>query len=87
MKKNEIMLSRNELILDSTYRKPMSKKRWKQPNYFLWECVFMIAMYILRADSFAISLLALAVMAVSCFKLKDMDLSEECNTGLHFNSH
>ena len=63
----------------------MSKRRWKQPNHLLWECVFVIAMF-LMSDSFAISLLALAVMVFSCFKLKDLDLSEECDTGLHFNS-
>ena len=61
----------------------MSKRRWKLPKYFLWECVFMIAMFSM-SDSFAISLLALAVMGLCCFKLKDMDLSEECNSGLHF---
>ena len=84
-KKNEIMLPKNELILDGTYRKVMSKKRWKQPNEFLWTLVFMVGFFMMSADSFAVLLLALGVMAFSCFKLKDIDLSEECDTGFHFN--
>ena len=84
-KKNEIMLPKHELILDGTYRKVMSKKRWKQPNEFLWTLVFMVGFFMMSADSFAVLLLALGVMAFSCFKLKDIDLSEECDTGFHFN--
>ena len=84
-KKNGIMLPKNELILDGTYRKVMSKKRWKQPNEFLWTLVFMVGFFMMSADSFAVLLLALGVMAFSCFKLKDIDLSEECDTSLHFN--
>lgn len=84
-KKNEIMLPKNELILDGTYRKVMSKKRWKQPNELLWTLVFMVGFFMMSADSFAVLLLALGVMAFSCFKLKDIDLSEECDTGFHFN--
>lgn len=64
----------------------MSKKKWKQQKEFLWILVFMVGFFMMSADSFAISLSALVVMVFSCFKLKDMDLSEECNTGLHFNS-
>ena len=85
-KKNEIMLPKNELILDGTYRKVMSKKRWKQPNELLWTLVFMVGFFMMSADSFAVLLLALGVMLFSCFKLKDIDLSEECNTGFHFNN-
>ena len=85
-KKNEIMLPKNELILDGTYRKVMSKKRWKQPNELLWTLVFMVGFFMMSADSFAVLLLALGVMAFSCFKLKDIDLSEECDTSLHFNN-
>ena len=84
-KKNEIMLPKNELILDGTYRKVMSKKRWKQPNEFIWTLVFMVGFFMMSADSFAVLLLALGVMAFSCFKLKDIDLSEECNSGIYFN--
>ena len=84
-KKNEIMLPKNELILDGTYRKVMSKKRWKQPNEFIWTLVFMVGFFMMSADSFAVLLLALGVMAFSCFKLKDIDLSEECNTSFNFN--
>ena len=85
-RKHEIMLTKNELILDGTYRKTMSKKRWKQPNEFLWTLTFMVGFFMLSADSFAISLSALAVMGISVFKLKDIDLSEECESGLHFNN-
>lgn len=64
----------------------MSKKRWKQPNEFLWTLVFMVGFFMMSADSFAVLLLALGVMAFSCFKLKDIDLSEECDTSFHFNN-
>lgn len=85
-KKNEIMLPKNELILDGTYRKVMSKKRWKQPNDFLWTLVFMVGFFMMSADSFAVLLLALGVMGISVFKLRGIDLEEECNSGLHFNN-
>ena len=64
----------------------MSKKRLKQPNECLWTLVFMVGFFMMSADSFAVLLLALGVMAFSCFKLKDIDLSEECDTSLHFNN-
>ena len=63
----------------------MSKKRWKQLNEFLWTLVFMVGFFMMSADSFAVLLLALGVMAFCCFKLKDIDLSEECNTRFNFN--
>lgn len=64
----------------------MSKKKWKQQKEFLWTLVFMVGFFMMSADSFAVLLLALGVMLFSCFKLKDVDLSEECNSGLHFNN-
>ena len=84
-KKNEIMLPKHELILDGTDRKVMSKKRWKQPNETLWTTVMVVGFFMMSADSFAILLLALAMMTISVFKLKGIDLSEECESGLHFN--
>ena len=36
---------------------------------------------------FAVLLLALGIMLLSAFKLKDMDLSEECNSSLSFDDH
>lgn len=86
-KKHKIMLAKNELILDGTYRKVMSKKRWKKPNEILWSTMFMVALFMFSADNFAISFLALGIMLLSAFKLKDMDLSEECNSGLSFDDH
>jgi hypothetical protein len=62
----------------------MRKRRWKRPNEFLWSFVLVIGLFMFSADSFAVLLLALAMMIISCYKLKDMDLSEECNTGLSF---
>jgi hypothetical protein len=62
----------------------MRKRRWKRPNEFLWSLVLVIGLFMFSADSFAVLLLALAMMIISCYKLKDMDLSEECNTGLSF---
>lgn len=62
----------------------MSRKRWRQPNERLWTLVFMIGFFMMSADSFAILLVALAVMAVSIYKLRGIDLSEECDTGIHF---
>ena len=64
----------------------MSKKRWKQPNEFLWTLVFMVGFFMMSADSFAVLLLALGVMGISVFKLRGIDLEEECNSGLHFNN-
>lgn len=64
----------------------MSKKRWKQPSETLWKAVLMVGFFMMSADSFAVLLLALAMMGISVFKLKDIDLEEECSTGLHFNS-
>lgn len=63
----------------------MSKKRWRQPNERLWTLVFMIGFFMMSADNFAILLVALAVMAISVYKLRGIDLSEECDIGLHFN--
>lgn len=62
----------------------MRKRRWKRPNEFLWSLVLVIGLFMFSADSFAVLLLALAMMIISCYKLKDMDLSEECNTSLSF---
>ena len=62
----------------------MRKRRWKRPNEFLWSLVLVIGLFMFSADSFAVLLLALAMMIISYYKLKDMDLSEECNTGLSF---
>ena len=64
----------------------MSKKRWKQPNEFLWTLVFMVGFFMMSADSFAVLLLALGVMGISVLKLRGIDLEEECNSGLHFNN-
>ena len=64
----------------------MSKKRWKQLNEFLWTLVFMVGFFMMSADSFAVLLLALGVMGISVFKLRGIDLEEECNSGLHFNN-
>lgn len=62
----------------------MSRKRWRQPNERLWTLVFMIGFFMMSADNFAILLVALAVMAISIYKLRGIDLSEECDTGIHF---
>ena len=47
--------------------------------------VMVVGFFMMSADSFAILLLALAMMTISVFKLKGIDLSEECESGLHFN--
>ena len=88
-KKYEIVVveSNNLPALPSTYKKPMSKKRWKRPNETLWTCVLVVGLFMMSADNFAVLLLALAMMGISIFKLRGIDLDEECNTGIHFNSH
>ena len=87
-KKYEIVVveSNNLPALPSSYKKPMSKKRWKQPNEKLWTCVLVVGFIMMSADNFAVLLLALAMMGISIFKLRGIDLDEECNTGIHFNS-
>ena len=65
----------------------MSKKRWKKPNEILWSILFMVGFFMMSADRFAVLLLALGIMLLSAFKLKDMDLSEECNSGISFDDH
>ena len=84
-KKNEIMLAKNELILDGTYRKAMSKRRWKQPNETLWTAVLVTGFFLLSGgQNLAIALTSFAMMGTAVYKLKDIDLEEECNSGLHF---
>ncbi len=65
-------------ILDGTYRKPMSKKRWKQPNETLWMTVFMIGFFMMCADSIVIVLFSLALMGFSIWKLRNIDLDDVC---------
>lgn len=84
-RKKEILLKEKELILDGTYRKAMSKKRWKQPNETLWMVVLVTGFFLLSGgQNLAIALISFAMMGTAIYKLKDIDLEEECNSGLHF---
>lgn len=38
-------------------------------------------------QNFAILLISLAIQGAALYKLRGIDLDEECNTGIHFNSH
>lgn len=62
----------------------MSKKRWDKPNELLWSTVLCVGLFMMCAESVPVILLALALMLISGFKLKDVDLEEECNEGFHF---
>lgn len=76
---------KNEIILDGTYRKAMSKKRWKQPNETLWMAVFVTGFFLMSGgQNLAILLISLAMQGVALYKLRGVDLEEECNSGLHF---
>ena len=84
-RKHEIMLAKNELILDGTYRKAMSKKRWKQPNETLWMAVLVTGFFLLSGgQNLAIALISFAMMGTALYKLRGIDLEEECNSGIHF---
>lgn len=75
----------NERILDGTYRKVMSKKKWKQPNEFLWTTVLMVGFFLMSGDeNLAILLMSLAMCGTAIYKLRGMDLEKECNSGIHF---
>ncbi len=56
----------------------MSKKRWDKPNEALWMIVFMISFFLLSADSVIVLLISLAMMGLAAYKLRDMDLEDEC---------
>lgn len=84
-RKKEILLKEKELILDGTYRKAMSKKRWKQPNETLWMAVLVTGFFLLSGgQNLAIALISFTMMGTAIYKLRDIDLEEECNSGLHF---
>ena len=65
----------------------MSKKRWKKTKEMFGSIMFMIGLFMMSADKFAVLLLALGIMLISAFMLKDMDLSEECNGGVSFDDY
>ena len=65
----------------------MSKKRWKRPNEWLWTTVFMVGFFMMSADKVAVCLLAVGIMGLGAFKLKDIDLEEECINGLDFTDY
>lgn len=66
----------------------MSKKRWKQQNEVLWNFVFMAGFFLMcGGQNFAILLTSLVIQGAALYKLGGIDLDEECNTGIHFNSH
>ena len=76
-KKHKIMLSEDERILDGTYRKAMSKKKWKQPNEFLWPTVLMVGFFLMSGgENLAILLISLAMCGTSIYKLRGVDLEE-----------
>ena len=65
----------------------MSKKRWKQPNETLWMTVLISGFFLMSGgQNFAILLISLAIQGAALYKLRGIDLDEECNTGIHFNS-
>ena len=63
--------------LDGTYRKPMSKKRWKQPNETLWTTVLMVGFFLMSGgQNLAILLISLAMEGLALYKLRGIDLEE-----------
>ncbi len=79
--KNEIIPVHNQepQILDGTYRKPVSKKRWKQPNETLWMTVFMLGFFLMSGgENFLILLISLAMTGTSIWKLRNIDLDDVC---------
>lgn len=63
----------------------MSKKRWKQPNETLWRFVLGGGFFLMSGgQNFAILLISAAIMLTALWKLRGVDLEEECNSGIHF---
>ena len=69
---------KNEIILDGAYRKPMSKKRWKQPNEFLWTFVLGAGFFLMcGGQNLEILLISLAIQGIALCKLGGIvDLEE-----------
>lgn len=63
----------------------MSKKRWKQPNENLWRFALGGGFFLMSGgQNFAILLISVAIMLLALWKLRGVDLEEECNSGIHF---
>lgn len=57
----------------------MSKKRWDKPNETLWCTVFMAGLFGMSGgENPVIMLVSLGLMGLALYKLKDMDLTDEC---------
>lgn len=57
----------------------MSKKKWDKPNEILWSTVLMVGLFGMSGGENPIVLLiSLGLMGLAAYKLKDVDLEDEC---------
>lgn len=57
----------------------MSKKRWDKPNEILWSTVLMVGLFLMSGgENLIVLLISLGMMGLALYKLKDVDLEDEC---------
>lgn len=57
----------------------MSKKRWDKPKETLWCTVLMVGLFLMSGgENLIIMLISLGMMGLALYKLKDVDLEDEC---------
>lgn len=57
----------------------MSKKRWDKPNEILWSTVLMVGLFFMSGgENLIVLLISLGMMGLALYKLKDVDLEDEC---------
>lgn len=57
----------------------MSKKKWDKPNEILWSTVLMVGLFFMSGgENLIVLLISLGMMGLALYKLKDVDLEDEC---------
>lgn len=57
----------------------MSKKKWDKPNEILWSTVLMVGLFLMSGgENLIVLLISLGMMGLALYKLKDVDLEDEC---------
>ncbi len=57
----------------------MSKKRWDKPNEILWSTVLMAGLFLMSGgENLIVLLVSLGMIGLALYKLKDVDLEDEC---------
>lgn len=57
----------------------MSKKKWDKPNEILWSTVLMVGLFLMSGgENLIVLLISLGMMGLALYKLKDVNLEDEC---------